>query len=313
MDTQDLLRRLRPIKVKANRLANEHMAGAYRSVFKGRGMSFEEVRPYQDGDDIRVIDWNVSARSRELFVKLYVEERELTFFLILDMSGSADFGSRGMPRRELIAQVAAAHAFAAIKNNDRVGLIIHTGEVAHFVPPKKGVTHVLRVIRDILEFTPASRGGDAGAGISAALRFLMGVTKKRANAVLISDFFVPRERMAEVERALSLARPRHDLTAFFAFDPLDDPLLQEDPKRTRWEPLAGAGLVELEDLETGETRLADLSSRSVRTRYGKEAAAQRGRMESLFKKLSIQYEHVWTDRDWVPPVNRLYLRKARRK
>jgi uncharacterized protein (DUF58 family) len=306
METSKLLEKLRPIKVKANRLANEHMAGAYRSVFKGRGMSFEEVRPYQDGDDIRVIDWNVSARSRDLFVKLFVEERELTFFLVLDMSRSAAFGSRGMERKELIAQVAAAHAFAAIKNNDRVGLIIHTDRVAHFVPPKKGVTHVLRVIRDILEFEPKGGSGDAGEGLSAAVRYLMSVTKKTVNAVLISDFFVPDKRLPDVERALSLARQRHDLTAFFAMDPLDDP-------KARGENMPAAGLVELEDLETGAARLVDLSSRSVRERYGRQASAGRARVETLFKKLSIHYEHVWTDRDWVPPVNRLYLRKAKRK
>lgn len=306
METSELLLRLRPIKVKANRLANEYMAGAYRSVFKGRGMSFEEVRSYQDGDDIRIIDWNVSARTGDLFVKVYVEERELTFFLVLDMSRSAGSGSHGMARKDLIAQVAAAHAFAAIKNNDRVGLIIYAGDVAHYVPPKKGVTHVLRLVRDILEFQPETGAGDAGAGLVAAVRFLMNVTKKRANAVLISDFFVPRERLGEVEKTLSLARPRHDLTAFFALDLLDDPLARQTD-------LPSAGLVELEDPETGRTRLVDTGSRSVRGLFGREASAQRARVETLFKKLTIHYEHLWTDQDWVPPVNRLYLRKAGRK
>jgi uncharacterized protein (DUF58 family) len=306
MDAAKLLSRLRPIKVKANRLANEHMAGAYRSVFKGRGMSFEEVRPYQPGDDVRVIDWNVSARTGDLFVKVFVEERELTFYLMLDMSRSSDFGTRGMLRKDLIAEVAAAHAFSAIKNNDRVGLIIYTDKVAHFVPPKKGVKHVLRIIRDVLEFAPEGGRGDAGTGLAAAVRYLMNITKKASNAVLISDFFMQHQSQPEVERALTLARRRHDLTAFFALDPMDDP-------SQRGLSLPSAGLITLQDLETEAEVLVDTGSRAVRDCYGREARGQRARAETLFKKLSIQYETLWTDQDWVPPVNRLYLRKARRR
>ena len=306
MDATQLLARLRPIKVKANRLANEHMAGAYRSVFKGRGMSFEEVRPYQPGDDIRVIDWNVSARTGELFVKVFVEERELTFYLMLDMSRSSDFGTRGMSRKDLIAEVAAAHAFSAIKNNDRVGLIIYTDEVAHFVPPKKGVTHVLRIIRDVLEFSPRGGASDAGSGLAAAVKYLMNITKKASNAVILSDFFMSEKSRPEVERALTLARQRHDLTAFFALDPLDDPL-------DRGLSFPGAGLITLEDLETSGEVLLDSGSRFVREAFSRTARSHRAKVETLLKKLSIHYETVWADQDWVPPVNRLYLRKAKRK
>jgi uncharacterized protein (DUF58 family) len=298
MIDRELLSRLRRIEIKTSRLANQEMAGQYRSVFKGRGMSFDEVRPYQAGDDVRVIDWNVSARTGELFIKVFVEERELTVFLLLDMSSSANFGTRGSQRRELIAEVAAVHAFSAIKNNDRVGLFIFTDEVAHFVPPKKGRTHVLRVIRDILEFNaPAS--SNTVTGIPEAVRYLMNITKKRSVAILLSDFFISPEEMPGVKRALSVAAQRHDFVAYVTRDQAD-------------ETLPSGGLVTLEDLEGGGLYLVDSSSRFVQRKFRRAALEDRANVETLLKRLSIDYEVLWTEQDYIPAVNRLFSRRARR-
>jgi len=298
MLTKELLSKLRRIEIKTSRLASQEMAGQYRSVFKGHGMSFDEVRPYQHGDDIRVIDWNVSARTGELFVKVFVEERELTVFLLLDMSRSSEFGTRERTRKELIAEMAAVHAFSAIKNSDRVGLIIFTDRVEHFVPPKKGKTHVLRVIRDILEFTPGRRDV-AGSGIPEAVKYLMKITKKTSVAFLISDFFVGEKELPDVKKALSVASQRHDIVVYMTRDAAD-------------ESLPVAGLVTLEDLETGEERLLDSGSGMVRSSFERRAFSDRAHVETLLKRLSIDYEMLWTDKDYIPVVNRLFEKRARR-
>ena len=306
MEERELLGRIRVIKTKANRLANEYMAGAYLSVFKGRGMSFEEVRPYQPGDDIRTIDWNVSARTGDVYSKVFVEERELTFYLIVALPKAAEFGTSGMTRRELAAEVAASHAFAAIKNNDRVGLIIYTDRVAHFVPPKKGVTHVLRVVSDILRFKPGKSAQAKGHGLVEALKYARNITKKRVNAVLCGDHQLAPELLDEVDTALSIATRRHELVAFSTLDPLDDPL-------RRGVRMPACGLMRFEDMDSGSVTLLDTSSRRVRERYEVDASAVHSRVETLFKRHSVEHEFLFTDRDWVPAVNRLYLRKAKRK
>ncbi len=298
MIDRELMARLRRIEIKTSRLANQEMAGQYRSVFKGRGMSFEEVRPYQQGDDIRVIDWNVSARTGDLFIKVFVEERELTVFLLLDMSASANFGTRNSLRRELIAEVAAVHAFSAIKNNDRVGLVIFTDEVAHFVPPKKGRTHVLRVIRDILEFDAPTSGTDH-SGIPEAVKYLMNITKKQSVAILLSDFFVAPEELPAVKKSLSVASQRHDFVAYLTRDPAD-------------EELPFAGLLTLEGLEGGGLHVVDSGSARVRNSFNRHALSDRAQVESLLKRLSIDYEVLWTEGDYIPVVNRLFARRARR-
>ena len=306
MEERELLPRIRVIKTKANRLANEYMAGAYLSVFKGRGMSFEEVRPYQPGDDVRTIDWNVSARTGDVYSKVFVEERELTFFLLVDMSPSVDIGTRGMTKRDLNTEVAASFAFSAIKNNDRVAPIIYTDSAEHFVPPKKGTSHVMRVIRDLMTFRSSGEAAEGPGGLPDSLRFLMNVMKKRANTVILSDFLLKPGELAAVDRAFSVAGRRHDLTCLPTLDPLDDPL-------ARGIELPAMGMVSLEDPETGETRLMDFGSSKVRRTYSLRARERMARVENLFKKHSIDYELLWTDQDWVPAVNRLYLRKAKRK
>jgi len=299
MLTSELMSRLKRVEIKTSRLANEQLAGQYRSVFKGHGINFDEVRPYQEGDDIRVIDWNVSARTGDLFVKVFVEERELTVFLLLDMSGSSRFGTRGRTRLELITEVAAVLAFSAIRNNDRVGLLIFTDSVEHFVPPKKGKIHVLRVIRDILTFTPKNRGS-AAIGIEEAVKYLTKVTKKTSVAFLISDFFVDENRQSEVKRALSIGRQRHDIIPIMALDPMD-------------ERLPSVGIVPFEDAESGGVIWVDTSSASVRRSFEKESFAQRARMESLFKALSLDYIKIWTnENDYIKHFNQLFQRRSRR-
>jgi len=296
---RELVEKLRRMDIKTSRLANERMAGQYRSVFKGFGMSFAEVRPYQEGDDIRLIDWNVSARTGELFVKMYEEERELTVFLLLDLSGSALFGTHTSSRRDLIAEIAAVLAFSAIRNNDRVGLIVYTDRVEHMVPPRKGKTHVLRVIRDLLTFQPKGRG-DAATGLTEALKYLMKVSKKTSVVFALSDFFIPEPEMDGVKRVLSITRQRHDLVPVMVRDPMDTQLVP-------------AGLIPVEDLESGDVLWLDSGARGVRERFRAMAFAQQARMESRFKALSLDYVVVRSDQpDYVPAFNQLFTRRARR-
>ncbi|MFH1529346.1 MAG: DUF58 domain-containing protein [Pseudomonadota bacterium] len=294
-----LRKKLRHIEIATSRLATDQMAGQYRSVFKGRGMSFEEVRPYQAGDDIRQVDWNVSARTGDLHVKLFVEERELTVFLLVDASRSACFGTRGMTRQELQAEVGALLAFSAIKNNDRVGLIIFTDKVEHIVPPRKGRLHVMRVIMDILRFEPA-RPGAAPGGVSEALRTLVGVTKKTSVAFLLSDFFIKSPAEFEgLRRSLAIAKQRHDLVPLVARDPADL-------------ALPPAGLVTVADPETGALRLVDFSSKGVRKRYSAAAAQADQRLTDLFRAQGLDFETIRTDQDYMGPMLRLFRRRARR-
>lgn len=296
---RELRKKLRHIEIATSRLATAQMAGQYRSVFKGRGMSFEEVRPYQPGDDVRQIDWNVSARTGGLHVKLFVEERELTVFLLVDASRSAAFGTRGRTRRDLQAEVAALLAFSAIKNNDRVGLIIFTDRVEHMVPPRKGRQHVMRVIMDILRFRPARPGAEPG-GLSEALRALVGVTKKTSVAFVLSDFFLrsPAEREG-FRTSLAIAKQRHDVVPLVARDPAD----LELPR---------AGLVALEDPETASARLVDLSSRRGRAAFAAAAARADEGLKDLFRAQGLDFETLFTDRDPMGPLLRLFRRRARR-
>src|SRR5512138_1591814 len=232
MLTRELLRKIRKIEIVTQRLVRDRMAGQYHSVFKGAGIAFSEVRQYMPGDDIRLIDWNVSARMNDTYVKLFVEEREMTVMLLVDMSASGRFGSANEEKRELAAELAAVLAFSAIKNNDRVGLIIFTDQIERFVPAKKGKKHVLRVISEILSFSPQSPRTDLGKGLD----FMGHVARRRAVTFLVSDFLAPTERY---ERALRVASQRHDLIPVVVSDPLEEAL----PK---------IGLVDLYDPETGE-------------------------------------------------------------
>jgi uncharacterized protein (DUF58 family) len=286
-----LLKRIRKIEIITEHLVRDRMAGQYHSVFKGRGIAFSEVRQYMPGDDIRLIDWNVSARMNDVYVKLYTEEREMTVLLLVDMSASGRFGSREQEKRELAAELAAILAFSAIRNNDRVGLVIFTDRVERFVPPKKGKKHVLRVVSEILAFRPAHRQTNIGAG----LQFLGRIARRRAVAFVISDFLAPLDGY---ERALRITAGRHDLIPVTITDPLE-------------EKLPPVGLLTLEDPETGELVVFDTAGREARA-WEAEAAEAVAAREALFKRLDMDPIRVRTDRPYLPGLTAFFEARARR-
>ncbi len=289
MIPRELIAKVRLIEIRTNRLVNELLAGQYQSVFKGRGMAFQEVRQYIPGDDIRLIDWNVSARTNDVYVKLFAEERELTVMLLVDMSGSSLFGTAEQTKRELEAEMAALLAFSAIKNNDRVGLIVFTDRVEKFVPPKKGKKHVLRVITEILNYRPKHRGTDIGA----ALDFLGRVTKRRSVAFLFSDFLA-----SGYEHAVKVASRRHDLI----------PVVITDPRE---EELPSLGVFVAEDLETGDL-VAFQTSRWARARYHRRVELLRQWREALFRRYRIDFVNVRTGESYVDPLVRFFKARERR-
>ncbi|MCP4603257.1 MAG: DUF58 domain-containing protein [Proteobacteria bacterium] len=293
MDHAELFKEIRKIEIYTRRLVNDQLAGQYQSVFKGRGMAFDEVRQYQHGDDVRLIDWNVSARMNDVFVKLFTEEREMTVILVVDVSASGQFGTTHQTKSRVAAKVAATLAFSAIKNNDRVGLIMFTDQIEIFVPPKKGKKHVLRVISEILRFRPLHRG----TNIKTGLDYLGKVTKHKAVAFLISDFIDENW-----QRALRLAQTRHDLIPVCVTDP-------------REEELSNLGVVYVEDPETGRIEAIDTSSRQVREAFEKQVKLRRMEREQLFRKLQIDYINLSTaDTDLAALVNffRIRSKRARR-
>ncbi len=271
-------------------MANEQLSGNYSSVFKGQGLSFREVRAYQPGDDPRWIDWNVSARMNEAFVKVFVEEREMTVMLVIDASQSEQWGTKRAPKSQLLAEIGALCAFSASKNNDRVGLVLATDVVELMVPPKKGEKHVMRVIREILGHEPRY----TGTNLTLALETLSKVAKRRSVAFLVSDFFA-----AGFERALSLAAAKHDVIPVMLVDPRD-------------EELADVGLVTFEDLETGEEVLVDTGDARVREHYRTTMLGIRRAREKLFHKLALDHVVVRTDQSFVTPLRDLFAKRARR-
>jgi uncharacterized protein (DUF58 family) len=291
MLTRELLRKIRKIEIVTERLVRDRMAGQYHSVFKGSGIAFSEVRQYIPGDDIRLIDWNVSARMNGPYVKLFVEEREMTVLLLVDMSASGRFGSAQEEKRELAAEIAAVLAFSAIKNNDRVGLIIFTDEVERFVPPKKGKKHVLRVISEILSFTPKSPRTD----LACAIDFMGHIAHHRSVAFLVSDFLAPQ---ASYERALRIASRRHDLVPVVVSDPLED-------------GLPPVGLLDLYDPESGEYVVFDSSGPEART-FDEENRRQRETRNALFRRLSLDGIAVSTAEPYLPALTTFFEARARR-
>lgn len=290
MISRELIKKLRVIEIHTSKLATEQLAGSYHSVFKGRGISFSEVRQYQPGDDIRFIDWNVSARMNDVYVKLFVEEREMTVMLLVDLSASERYGSREQPKAELIAEVAALFAFSAIKNNDRVGLIMFTDHVEKVVPPKKGQKHVMRVIAEIMAFRPEGRG----TNLAAALEVLGSVTRRKSVALLISDF-----ADYGYEHALRVAAARHDLIPVTVVDPHE-------------EELPDIGLAMIEDLETGAVVPVDTSDKRVRDAYSARLLRERVAREAMFRRLSIDPVTVRTDRPYINPLIDFFRRRKSR-
>ncbi len=290
MIPKEIIKKIRKIEIYTNKLVSDVLAGKYHSIFKGRGMEFSDVRHYQIGDDIRDIDWNVTARMGQAFIKQYTEERELTVMLMVDASGSNMFGSTPQMKGEIIAEIGALFAFSAIRNNDRVGLLIFTDQVEKYVPPKKGRKHVLRVIREMLYFQPQHRGTD----ITCALDYLNRVVKRKAVVFLISDF-----QTSGFESALSVANKHHDVIAVSITDPRE----MELPK---------VGMIELEDAESGRVMLVDTSSDRVRQDYKRAANSHKEQREKAFRSISVDYIDVITDQHYIKPITTFFRQRARR-
>ncbi|RKH41346.1 DUF58 domain-containing protein [Corallococcus sicarius] len=287
---KDLIRRIRKLEIRTRKVVSDMLAGQYHSVFKGRGMAFSEVRQYQPGDEIRFIDWNVTARMNEAFIKVFTEERELTVMLLVDVSASNEFGSRERTKAEVAAEVAAQIAFSAIANNDRVGLILFSDRVEKVVPPRKGRTHVLRLVSDILTFKPKGRGTDLASGLT----YLTRVSKRKAVTFLVSDFLA-----RGYEKPLRLVGRKHDLVPVV----IEDPLEQAFPRH---------GLVEMEDPETGERFVVDTSSSAVRGRFSRAMQAQRDERRKLFRKLELDHVELRAGDDHGKALAQFFRARARR-
>ncbi|MFY2564425.1 DUF58 domain-containing protein [Corallococcus terminator] len=287
---KDLIRRIRKLEIRTRKVVSDMLAGQYHSVFKGRGMAFSEVRQYQPGDEIRIIDWNVTARMNEAYVKVFTEERELTVMLLVDVSASKEFGSRERTKSEIAAEVAAQIAFSAIANNDRVGLILFSDRVEKVVPPRKGRTHVLRLVSDILTFQPVGKG----TNLSTGLTYLTQVAKRKAVTFLVSDF-----QARDYEKPLKLVGRKHDLVPVVVEDPLE-------------EAFPRLGLVEMEDPETGERFVVDTSDPGVRGRYARAMQGARDERRKLFKKLELDHVELRAGDDHGKALAQFFRARARR-
>lgn len=288
--TKDLLKKVHRIELKTRGLSEQIFGGEYHSAFKGRGMTFSEVREYSHGDEVRTIDWNVTARFGHPFVKVFEEERELTVMLLADVSGSGDFGTVNMLKRELITEACATIAFSAIKNNDKVGLILFSDKVELFIPPKKGRSHILRIIRELLEFRPEGKR----TNITEALRYLNNVIKKRSIAFLISDLMD-----SGYQDALKIANRKHDIVALRTSDP-------------REEELPNVGIVQFRDPETGETRFVDTGSTLVRRAYRAEALKLQARTKEALRKSGVDHTVITTRDGYVKPLMNLFRQRDAR-
>ncbi|MEN2401406.1 DUF58 domain-containing protein [Flavobacterium sp. MC2016-06] len=277
MDTKELLKKVRKIEIKTKRLSNHIFSGEYHSSFKGRGMTFSEVRQYQYGDDIRNIDWNVTARYNEAHVKVFEEERELTMVLMVDISGSEAFGSKSQFKKDIVTEIAATMAFSATQNNDKIGLILFSDNIELYIPPKKGRSHVLRIIRELIEFEPKSQKTD----IAQALKFLSGTQKKKAIVFMISDF------MSEsYEHTLKIASKKHDITGVRVYD-------------IREEKIPNLGMVTMLDAETGKTQLVDTGSKTVRLNYEKHYQNRVSYFKETFSKSGAGVVNTRVDENYV--------------
>jgi uncharacterized protein (DUF58 family) len=290
---------MRQLEIRTRRLVNDSLAGTYHSVFKGRGMDFDEVREYTPGDEVRTIDWNVTARAGRPFVKKFTEERELTIFLLVDISASGNFGSGAMSKRDLAAELASVLAFSAIRNSDKVGLLLYTDRVERYLPPKKGRRHVLRVVRDILYHAPEGTGTD----VVKALDVVNHVLHRRAIVFLISDFESPKDpsaARAELRRAMRQTNRRHDLIAVHVEDP-------------REKELPDVGIVALEDAETGEIIEIDTASTTVRKRFREQSLDRSRRLVSDLRSEGIDTLQLQTGAPYMPAVQRFFKIRERRR
>ena len=291
MDANELLKKVRKIEIKTKGLSQNIFAGEYHSAFKGRGMTFSEVREYQYGDDIRDIDWNVTARHNHPYIKVYEEERELTVMLLIDVSGSRNFGAVGEEKRQMIAEIAATIAFSAIQNNDKIGVIFFSDRIEKFIPPKKGRRHILFIIRELLDFTPESKGTDIGG----ALRYMTDALKKRCTTFVISDF----NDSHDYYKALTIANNKHDVTAIQVYDKRDA-------------QLPDVGLMRVVDLETGADRWVNTSSAKVRQTFNKWWYERQQTMIERFNRSRVEHASITTDEDFVKALIALFKKRELR-
>lgn len=289
METSELLKRVRKIEIKTRGLSSNIFAGEYHSAFKGRGMTFSEVREYQYGDDIRNIDWNVTARHNRPYVKVFEEERELTVMLLVDVSGSRNFGTVSKLKKNQITEIAAVIAFSAIQNNDKIGVIFFSDRIEKFIPPKKGRTHILRIIRELIDFYPDNKKTD----ISAALQYLTNSIKKRCTCFILSDFIDDRNFV----HALSIANRKHDVVALRVYD-------------RREEELPPVGLMYLTDAETGESMWVDTSDRELRENFRKYAVEKERELTNAFKRSGVDVANIRSDEDYVRALITLFKKRA---
>ena len=290
METSELIKRVRRIEIKTRGLSRNIFAGEYHSAFKGRGMAFSEVREYQFGDDIRNIDWNVTARYNKPFVKIYEEERELTVMLLIDVSGSREFGSMFKLKKNIVTEIAAVLAFSAIQNNDKIGVIFFSDQIEKFIPPKKGRSHILRIISELIDFEPQARGTD----ISGALRYFTNAIKKRCTAFVISDFIQKEDTL---ENALSIANNRHDVVALRIYD-------------ERETELPDIGMIKLKDAETGNYTWVDSSDRMARSIYRKWWIDLSAQLDNSFKRSRVDYVSISTNHDYVKSLISLFKKRG---
>jgi len=294
METADLLKKVRKIEIKTRGLSGNIFAGEYHSAFKGRGMTFSEVREYQPGDDVRNIDWNVTARFGQPFVKVFEEERELTVMLIIDVSESEGFGTQSKFKRDLIAELSAVLSFSASINNDKVGAVFFGNKVEKFIPPKKGRSHILRIIKEILDFTPE----DKGTNISEVLAYHTSALKKRCTTFILSDFMdFDENNMPKFEQALKIISSKHDVVALRVYDP-------------REKELPSIGLVEMTDAETGQTVLVNTSSKRTRNTYSKWWNECNENLFKTFSKHRIDSVNVATNEDYIKSLVKLFKKRT---
>lgn len=287
-DTAELIKKVRRVELKTKGLSNQIFSGEYHSAFKGRGMAFSEVREYAIGDEVRTIDWNVTARLGSPYVKIFEEERELTVILVVDVSASDDFGSVANLKKSVITEICAVLSFSALTNNDKIGIIFFSDQIEKFIPPKKGKSHILRIIRELIEFKPEQKG----TNISEALRYLNNVVKKRSIAFLITDFMD-----TDYENSLKVANRKHDLVALHIYD-------------RREMDLPAIGHILFTDPETGETRWINTNSKSVRKIYSQRAHEQDERLKDACRRAGVDFASIATDESYITPLRNLFNKRS---
>lgn len=290
-DTRDLLKKVRKIEIKTRGLSNHLFSGEYHSAFKGRGMAFSEVREYQIGDEIRTIDWNVTARFNHPYVKVFDEERELTVMLLVDVSGSENFGTVVQQKQDMAAELCAVLAFSAIQNNDKVGVIFFSDKVEKFIPPKKGRSHILMIIRTLIDFHPENKG----TNIAEALHYFTGAIKKRSTAFIISDFMSPK-----FDDQLKIANKKHDVVALRLYDKHE-------------EEFPNLGVIPVKDEETGEIQWVNTSDKLVRTTYKNAAIARNKKLDETFKRSGVDYTSIGTHQSYVQPLMTLFKQRGSKR